>query len=400
MTVKKIAGYLHLWLGLASGLVVVVIGLTGSIYAFQEELKEVFYKDKLFVTPQATPVRPLSELLTAAKEALGGKKKITRVEVENKPDRAYVFRAQKTNARKVFYWNYYEYYNQVYINPYTAEVLAVENTKTEFFQIVLTLHRQLLMGDTVGHVVSCSAVSMFVILLITGLVLWWPKKWSKSNIKSHVKVKWEAKFKRVNYDVHRVFGFYAFATLLVISLTGLVWSFEWFDHTVQFIANGGHAVKKEKALVSDTTHLKEPAAMDSAWALARRGVPAASYRITLPQKHAATLNVSAYLAESNRYDRVQQFYDQYTGSLLQSKSFDEATGGEQLRLMNYDIHTGSVLGFGGKCLAFLSGLVAAILPVTGFVIWWKRLKKEKKAKKEKHAHSKKAVKVEPMPALS
>ncbi len=104
MSAKKIAGYLHLWLGLASGIIVVIIGLTGSIYAFQEELKDIFYADKLFVTPHNAPVRPISELLATAEKALGKGKKVTRVEIENKPDRAYIFRAVKTNPKKDMVW--------------------------------------------------------------------------------------------------------------------------------------------------------------------------------------------------------------------------------------------------------------------------------------------------------
>ena len=399
MSAKKIAGYLHLWLGLTSGIIVMIIGLTGSIYAFQEELKDVFYADKLFVTPRNTPVRPVSELLATAEKALGKGRKVTRIEIENKPDRAYIFRAVKTNPKKIWYGNYYAYFNNVYIDPYTGAVLDVENTKYEFFQVVLSIHRQLLLGETVGHIISCSAVSMFFIILISGLILWWPKKWNKNNMKNYVTVKWSAKFKKINYDVHRVFGLYAFTTLFIICTTGLIWSYDWFDNTVQFIANGGHPAKKEKALKSDTTQVLVAGTTDHVWTAAQQDKPAAAYRVTIPQKNTATLNVSIYRKDGNRYDRVQKFYDQYSGKLLDSKSFDEVTRGEQMRLMNYDLHTGSILGIFGKCLACLSGLIAAILPVTGFMIWLNNRKKEKKEHKGKHKKHKKAPALEGAAAL-
>ncbi len=399
MSAKKLAGYLHLWLGLASGIIVVIIGLTGSIYAFQEELKDIFYADKLFVTPHNAPVRPISELLVAAEKALGKGKKVTRVEIENKPDRAYIFRAVKTNPKKIWYGNYYVYFNNVYIDPYTGAVLDVENTKYEFFQVVLSIHRQLLLGETVGHIISCSAVSMFSIILISGLILWWPKKWSKDNIKNYVTVKWSAKFKKINYDMHRVLGLYAFTSLFIICTTGLIWSYDWFDHTVQFIANGGHSEKKRRPSSLTQRRCLWLALPIMYGPLHNRTNPLPAYRIVIPQKNTATLNVSIYREDGNRYDRVQQFYDQYTGTLLESKAFADVTRGEQLRLMNYDLHTGSVLGIVGKSLACLSGLIAAILPITGFTIWFNNRRKDKKEHKGKHKKHKKVAVLEDVPVL-
>lgn len=70
MTIKKAINQIHLWLGLTSGLVVFVLGLTGATYAFIDELRPVFYKDRLFVTPEKTQPLPLSQLLAAAETAL------------------------------------------------------------------------------------------------------------------------------------------------------------------------------------------------------------------------------------------------------------------------------------------------------------------------------------------
>ncbi len=240
---------------------------------------------------------------------------------------------------------------------------------------------------------------MFFIILISGLILWWPKKWSKDNIKNYVTVKWSAKFKKINYDMHRVLGLYAFTSLFIICTTGLIWSYDWFDHTVQFIANGGHSAKKEKALKSDTTQMLMAGTTDHVWAAAQQDKPAAAYRIVIPQKNTATLNVSIYRKDGNRYDRVQQFYDQYTGTLLESKAFADVTRGEQLRLMNYDLHTGSVLGIVGKSLACLSGLIAAILPITGFMIWFNNRRKDKKEHKSRHKKHKKVAVLEDVPVL-
>jgi uncharacterized iron-regulated membrane protein len=370
---KKFAGWLHLWLGLASGIVVVVLGITGCLYAFERELKDVFHRDRLYIEPQAGPVLPLTQLLAIARKELGDEKPIVRIEIPREPGRSYIFRATKTDSRNIWYWNYFTYYHKVYVNPYDGKVIAVENTKRNFFQIVFSLHTQLLLGDRVGHVISSYSVLMFVILLLTGMILWWPKKWKASKLKTHLTIKWKAKFKRINYDLHRVLGFYAFILLMILSLTGLVWSFEWVDRSIQFVATAGKPAKKEKPPLSDTTKVKQDFVLDRIWADAQHKTPeATSFLIVLPAKTSASISILSYLTENNHYQRIRSFYDQHTGEIIRSGSFDELTRGEKLRLLNYDLHTGTVLNLPGKILAFCGSLIAAALPITGFLIWWRR----------------------------
>ncbi|MNR37643.1 hypothetical protein D3C85_1556830 [compost metagenome] len=88
------------------------------------------------------------------------------------------------------------------------------------------------------------------------------------------------------------------------------------------------------------------------------------------------MNVSAYQSDMNLYDRVQYRFDRYSGALLQKGlEFNQQDLAARIISMNYDLHTGSALGLTGKLLAFFSGLIAAGLPLTGFLIWWKKGKK-------------------------
>ncbi len=71
-------------------------------------------------------------------------------------------------------------------------------------------------------------------------------------------------------------------------------------------------------------------------------------------------------------------FDQYSGKNLKVTTYKDKNNGEKFRFINYDLHVGSILGFPGKVLAFFASLVAASLPLTGFLIWWGRNKKKKK----------------------
>ena len=362
MTIKKIIRQIHLWLGLASGLVVFILGITGAIYAFQDEIKELVYKDRLYVpVPEGAVRLPLSQLLPVAEKAMGKDRKISRGELSQLPGRTYMFRALKLDRNGFGYWNYYTYYDKVYLNPYTGKVVFKENAKREFFTVVLALHMNLLLGDKVGHFIVKWSVVCFVVLLISGIVLWWPKNWKPKQIRKSFKVKWGAKFKRLNYDLHNVFGFYSCVMLMVIALTGLMWSFEL-------------TTDKKAKVLSDTTKLADVMPADLILAQALKGSPQTiSFLYNFPSAKSGTVNVSAYQSEMNLYDRVQYRFDRYSGQLLQKgEAFNNLPAVPKIIAMNYDLHTGSVLGLTGKFLAFFAGLIAAGLPVTGFLIWWKR----------------------------
>lgn len=362
LKLKKIIRQIHLWLGLASGLVVFILGITGAIYAFQSEIRKMLYHDRLYVDVPEVAVRlPLSRLLPIAEQAIGKDRKISRAELSQLPGRTYMFRAMKLDRKAFGYWNYYQYYDKVYLNPYTGGVVFREDAKKEFFTIVLALHMNLLMGDHIGHIIVQWSVVCFVLLLVSGMVLWWPKKWNRKQLKKSMVVKWNAKFKRLNYDLHNVFGFYSFVILMVIALTGLMWSFEL-------------TTEQKAKVLSDTTQPAGTMPVDRILTQALQASPETVYLLySFPPAKSGTVNVSAYQSDVQLYKRVQYRFDRYNGKLLQTgEAFNKLALRAQVIALNYDLHTGSALGFAGKMLVFFAGLIAAGLPVTGFLIWWRR----------------------------
>lgn len=88
--------------------------------------------------------------------------------------------------------------------------------------------------------------------------------------------------------------------------------------------------------------------------------------------------INVLIQNQEVYNGVTEQYDQYTGMLLKTHYFTDQSRGEKLRDLNYDIQTGSILGLPGKILAFIASLIAASLPISGFLIWWGRCKRDKK----------------------
>lgn len=371
MTFRKLTGLLHLWLGLGSGLVVFVVSLTGCLYVFETEIRDVVEKSFTTVEVRNQPRLPASELYrrgTAALEAALGyrvKPSYQSVSVYRDPAKAPYFYA---------YAKAPEGYHSVYLNPYTGEVLKIIDRRTDFFGTVLRIHRRLLLPETLGRYVVGMSVLVFVISLISGLILWWPRNWAAA--KQRFSVKWSARWRRVNYDSHNVFGFYALPLALVIALTGLVWSFDWMDKSVDWLANGGTASPELRdppvQLRTKPSTLLPDRLLTEAWAT----YPNAAYvSVDFPVNDSAAFALGVYPSLTTYHDSRYLLFHPSTGQLLREDSPETQTAGQRMRAMNYDIHIGKILGLPGQLLAFFASLVSASLPVTGFLIWWGRRRK-------------------------
>ncbi|RAJ79098.1 putative iron-regulated membrane protein [Chitinophaga dinghuensis] len=384
MPLKKTILKIHSWLGLLSGLVVFILGITGCIYVFMEEIKPVVYHQRLFVeVPENKQRLPIAVITAKAQEAVGITYPLQLAEVPQAANRSFMFRAVKTNPDALLYATYMEYFYRVYVNPYTGEILKVENTKWEFFNTIVNLHINLLLGPKIGGTIVNWSVIIFIVMLVSGIILWWPA--GKAAAKQRFRFRWkkDTKWKRKNYDLHNILGFYAMLILLVIALTGLVISYPWFSNAVQWLGNGGKKTTPPPAVFADTT-ATQILPLDHIITNANNRVPQGStLLITLPKDKNAVVSVFARRDGKPLYHATRMKYDQHTATPLWSRSFADMTGGERLQAMNYDIHVGAVMGLPGKILAFLASLIAASLPVTGFYIWWGRKNKKKPAYKSR-----------------
>lgn len=368
----------HLWLGLASGIVVLIVSITGCLFAFQEEISEALYKKQYFVQAQDKATLPLSTLTTEAQKALGAAHPIGFITAYKAPGRAWEFMSYKENDTAFTYFGNVEYYRSAFVNPYTGEITGIRDYKYDFFSIVKYLHWSLLLNTKYGQPIVGWSTLIFVVLLITGLVLWWPRRWNKATRRQSFAIKWKARFKRLNYDLHNVLGFYALLLALVLGLTGMVWSFTWFQSAAYAAAAGTTQPPQHKEVKSAHTTAPPPAKpIDLAYAQAVAQLP--DYKrlgISPADGKEGVIYCYGYRGTETYYNFDELQFDQYSGKLLNRINEKDRNNGERLLNMNYDIHVGAIGGITGKIIAFLISLVCASLPVTGFLVWWgKRHKK-------------------------
>ncbi|WP_421826123.1 PepSY-associated TM helix domain-containing protein [Larkinella sp.] len=372
MMVKKLVGKLHLWLGLASGLLVFVVAITGCILAFEQEIKSIV-RPFQYVEPVANGVvLPPSRLQAIAEKQVPGK-----------PAKGVNYGALGHSVNVPFYGANPDYYFQVYLNPYTGEVLSVVDEETDFFHFILHGHYYLWLPEEIGQPVVAYGTLVFTILLITGMVLWWPKKWSRSNRDKSFKVKWKAQWRRVNYDLHNVPGFYALFISLTLAITGMIFGIQWLGNSIYWTTSGGKTMPDYQLPLSDSTQTRRYAnPTDRLWQqFYKNKTETASLYISCPERASESISVSINHRPGTYYKTDYYTFDQYTLKALTGEGpyfgeYATAGFGDKLRRMNYDIHVGAILSLPGKILAFCASLICASLPVTGFIIWWGRRKKK------------------------
>jgi uncharacterized iron-regulated membrane protein len=372
MTLKKAVGKVHLWLGLASGLVVFIVSITGAIFTFQDDIRDLTEPWRKVEAQTTAPVLP-SQLQAAALATHPGVDR----------NDAWVTYFAPNRSATVFFVDKASQPIQVYLNPYTGQVLHEMNLRTHFFTIIQEIHMHLLLPEAVAKWVIGISISIFVVMLLTGLVLWWPKR--KQERKQRFTIKWGARWRRINYDLHNVLGFYAASIGLVLALSGLFMIFPWMLESIRFTVDGGKPAPQDIMTMQLDTLQPATAATESLTDIVYRNVrrlsPTHEMVLIAPVgARKAPVFCWTYQKALHYYHRDEYAFHPVSGQMLESRFHATKSTGTKFSDMNYDLHTGQILGFGGKLVAFMGSLISASLPVTGTIIWWGRRNKTKRKK--------------------
>ncbi|MDM1295276.1 PepSY domain-containing protein [Sphingobacterium sp. N143] len=386
MKVKNIILFLHRWIGLISGLVVFIVSITGAIFVFEKELFSLFHPSYVKVNvPEKASVLPLSILQANAQHATRQPINIIRVPATADQQEAYIFESLKRRPKNdivgVFVNKEIIYWDRIFVDPYSGRVLGKIDVETNFFWIVRQIHQFLYLRRDVGSVIVGTSVLLFIITLISGLFLWWPKN-RKVAVK-RLKIDFSTKWKRLNYDLHQVLGFYAFLVAMVIASTGLVWSFKWWETSIYWFMDGKRPnTKIEEPKHQDSQVTKSPVApLDLIWSdVVKKYSTHQGVFINLVHD-ASQANVNIYTKGHTWWSASDAYaYDLRNGRAYYKRLQNDKTLGMKWRNSNYDIHVGKIAGLTGMWIAFVASLICASLPVTGFYIWYGRKFKKKKSR--------------------
>ncbi|SEO88969.1 Uncharacterized iron-regulated membrane protein [Mucilaginibacter gossypiicola] len=373
---KKTLLFIHRWLGFISGLVVFIVSITGCIFCFQDEIQDAIYSYRKVEVQSKPYLAPSILKAEALKDYKGATSSYIYYYGVDRPAGVLV-----SDPKKGLLY--------VYMNPYTGKITHTESPTTNFFIIVEYIHLYLLLPANIGGMVVGISVIVFVVLMITGIVLWWPKR--KSDRKRSFTIKWNGRWRRVNYDLHNVLGFYATSVAIILAITGLSIAFDWMREGIYATANLGKAHPEEKVVLKsdsllhgkmDTTQV-----INKTFLAAKAASPKAEmFLIYDDAAKAGAIGITAYAQALHYYESDSYTFDKYTGKLLNRTAHEQKSAGMKMNEMNYDIHVGQILGLPGKIIAFLVSLICASLPITGFIIWLGKRKKSKSKKVKTVVH--------------
>lgn len=373
--VRKLFNDIHLWLGIGAGLILFVVCLTGTIYTFKSEIEEWLEPERYFVTvPDLAQAIDADKLVDRIETELAVGE-VSALTIPANPKRAYILTIRKEGERRG---------SNYYVNPYTGAIIGDGQGKaTAFFRVIFRLHRWLLLDTKIGRPITGWATVIFVLLVLTGLVIWFPqriKAW-----KQGLKIKWKANWKRLNHDLHNALGFYAAFFLLIMGLTGLFWSFDWYRSGLYAMlgVEGRSEPRREKAAPKPAVLSDE--ATKSLGELLQIAHQELDYkgncRINLPEGNKTEIairkNKVGFFAPAGA-DEITLHLT--TGAILHKEIFTEKPFKQKIARSIRSLHVGDIFGTFSKILYFLSCLIATSLPVTGTIIWVNKLKKKAKRK--------------------
>ena len=376
----KLIKKLHLWLSVPFGIFITLVCFSGSMLVFEQEITRALRADVYYTGETASSQSlGLGKLMETVQSTLPDSVSVTGVTVFSDPSRTYQVNLSKP-ARSA-----------VYINQYTGMVTG-SNERIAFFDTMFKLHRWLLdsanphgNGVKIGKLLVGISTIIFVVALITGIVLWIPRVRKKP--RKFLTISFAKGWKGFWKGLHVAGGVYVTLFVLAMALTGLTWSFQWYRNAFYAVCgveqtsgsrHGGQhgADKGKREHGGDSKTNVETREAFAGWDMALQQLQATNpdaRQITISgQTATVTLNSTGNVRAADSYA-----FNPRSHRLELSKAYSEASGADCIRGWIYSVHTG---GFGGvftHIIWFISALLGATLPLTGYYIWILHLRKKK-----------------------
>ena len=342
---RRILIKIHLYLGLAAAVFLVILGLTGAVMAFENEWNGALNPSLLKVRHGAStlPWEQIRQMVEAKQPDW----KVQRMYMPSTPgDSTYVRLESRKNNKETA---------EIYVNQYTGEILGWKLDANQLIWTIHAIHIDLAAGKTGSRIVVASSV-ILLCLSLSGLILWWPRK--------IFRFAWNWPFRQVNYDLHRTLGFWASGAMLVFAITGLNLHlqtggglFAIMEDTAEPIIMPGHGISADQLLQT-----------------AREAVPGAeTMRISFWNDGRPVLIQMRFPEDHTPAGRTSVTLDPRTGAVVKVVSSRTAPlWYVALVQWNREIHTGTIFRRPSQAIASLLSLLLSVLAASGTTIWVSR----------------------------
>ncbi|HEY7434979.1 MAG TPA: PepSY-associated TM helix domain-containing protein [Methylomirabilota bacterium] len=376
MSLRTLVFWLHLVVGVIAGAVILFMSGTGVILAFEPQITEWLERDRRVVTPPSD-ARPLSPAAILAKAH------------EARPDvrpTALTLRADPTASAVV---SFGREGGALFVDPYRGVVLGGLSPVHEALHEVVEWHRWLGSRE-VGRSVTGAANLGFLALVVLGVYLWWPRRWTREAVKAVTLFRGGLGGRARDFNWHNVIGVWCAPVLLVLTLTGAIMSYQWASNLLYTLtgneppppaaapaagaqgARDGQRRSRAGAGEAD----RGPAGLDPLWARAEQQVPGwVAINARLPQRPDGP--VTFLIQEPVGWHpspRSQLVLDPLMAEVVKWEPFAGQNIGRRLRAWVRPLHTGEAGGPVGQAIAFVGSAGGTVLVWTGIALAWRRFR--------------------------
>lgn len=381
---KKAFRKIHLWLSVPFGLIITVICLSGAALVFEDEVTELCRRDLYYVEKVSGAPLPVEYLIEKVAGTLPDSVAVTGVSISSDAERAYQVNLSKPRRASV------------YVDQYTGEVKG-RHERAPFFLTMFKLHRWLLDGMKPdggifwGKMIVGVSTLMFVFVLISGIVIWWPR--TKKALKNSLKIAVGKGRRRFWYDLHVAGGMYALVLLLAMALTGLTWSFSWYRagfykvFGVEMKQRAGHGALQTVHGTPQTAHggksgrnsseegrgNREHTSPYACWQQVYEELKArnAGYKQITVSNGSASVSFERF---GNQRAADRYAFNPQDGEITEVTLYKDTDASGKMRGWIYSVHVGSWGGMFTRILTFIAALLGGTLPLTGYYLWLRRIR--------------------------
>lgn len=372
---RKIFRNIHLWLSVPFGILITLICFSGAALVFEKEVMELCHRELYFVKKVEAAPLPMEQLMTKVAATLPDSVSVTGVNISSDPERAYQVTLSKPRRASM------------YVDQYTGEITG-KYERAPFFNFMFRMHRWLLDsmkqdgGIFWGKMIVGTSTLMFVFVLISGVVVWWPR--TRKALKNSLKIVANKGWRRFWYDLHVAGGMYALVFLLAMALTGLTWSFQWYrtgfykTFGVEVQPSMGHGNAAANATAKGGKRDGKPEGREGRGA--HRYSPYTNWQQVYEQlaeanpdyKQISVSDGSASVAVprfGNQRGTDRYKFNPRNGEITETTLYKDLDNSGKIRGWIYSVHVGSWGGMLTRILTFIAALIGASLPLTGYYLW-------------------------------
>ena len=338
---------------------------------------ELCHRELYFVKKVEAAPLPMEQLMTKVAATLPDSVSVTGVNISSDSERAYQVTLFKPRRASM------------YVNQYTGEIMG-KYERAPFFNFMFRMHRWLLDsmkqdgGIFWGKMIVGTSTLMFVFVLISGIVVWWPR--TRKALKNSLKIVANKGWRRFWYDLHVAGGMYALVFLLAMALTGLTWSFQWYrtgfykTFGVEVQPSMGHGNAAANATAKGGKRKGSPEGRKHSpytnWQQVYEQLAEANpdYKLISVSDGSASVALPRF---GNQRGTDRYKFNPRNGEITETTLYKDLDNSGKIRGWIYSVHVGSWGGMLTRILTFIAALVGASLPLTGYYLWIRRLMKRK-----------------------